>query len=120
MNLFKNKENHHNVGNSDGYKDTENNTKNNTNKYQTIIGFMLFIIIFVCIIPYILLKNKYYTILEAYMPNIDLIANLLSWHNGVLPVWKNLYNSYPRNNIEFLTQTLLITYLFWADIYYCS
>lgn len=107
MNLFKKEENHHNIGNSDGYKDTENNTKNITNKYHTIIGFMLFIVIFVCVIPYILLKNKYYTILEAYMPNIDLIANLLSWQNGVLPVWKNLYNSYPRNNIEFFTQTTI-------------
>ena len=112
MNLFKNEENHHNARDSDDtYKNTENNTykntENNTDKYQTIIGFILFIIIFVGIIPYILLKNKYYTFLEAYMPNIDLIANLLSWHQGVLPIWKNIYKPYPRNNIEFSTQTII-------------
>lgn len=96
MNLFKNTKNHQNI-----------NDGNKNNKYEAILGFIFFLIIFILVIPYILIKNKHYTLLEVYMPNVDLIANLLSWHQGVIPMWRHLYKSAPTNNIEFLTQTFI-------------
>lgn len=96
MNLFKNEINHHN-----------NKIFQKTDEYQTFIGFLIYLLVFVIMVPYILLKNKYYLFMGVYMPNVDLIANLLSWHQGILPMWKNIYKPFPNNNIEFFTQTTI-------------
>jgi len=60
---------------------------------KDIIGFILFFIIFIIVVPVILYKNKLFTILEVYLPNVDLIANLLTWVGGPNDIWKKLYTS---------------------------
>jgi len=32
----------------------------------SILGFIIYVIIFICLIPYILLRNNYYNILAVY------------------------------------------------------
>ena len=60
---------------------------------RDIIGFISFFIIFIIIVPIILYKNKLFTVLEVYLPNVDLIANLLTWINGPYDIWSKLYTS---------------------------
>ena len=69
---------------------------------KTVIGFILFFIIFVILIPVILVKGQMYGILEAYMPNVDLIATVISWHGGPLKIWDHLYPPSPHNYIWIL------------------
>jgi hypothetical protein len=57
------------------------------------IGFILFFIIFIIAVPIVLFKYKLFTIIEVYLPNIDLIANLLTWIGGPSDIWKQLYIS---------------------------
>ena len=42
---------------------------------------IIYTVIFIILIPTILYKFKYFTILEAYMPNLDLIAAILTFNN---------------------------------------
>ena len=60
---------------------------------KDIIGFGLFIILFVIVLPVILYKFKQFTLLEVYLPNVDLIANLLTWIGGPYGIWNQLYSS---------------------------
>jgi len=39
---------------------------------KSVVGFILYFIIFVILIPVILFKSQMYGILEAYMPNVDI------------------------------------------------
>ena len=50
--------------------------------------------IFIILIPYLLIKYKYFTILSGYFPNVDLIATCLGYHGGPNNslIWKHLYN----------------------------
>ena len=68
---------------------------------KTVIGFILYFIIFVILIPLILFKSQMYGILEAYMPNVDLIATVISWHGGPLKMKKPVDNTHVVNNIAF-------------------
>jgi len=45
------------------------------------LGWAIFILVFIITIPYLLFKTKFYSILEAYLPNLDLIATVLTWRN---------------------------------------
>ena len=74
---------------------------------KTVLGFILFFIIFVILIPVILFKSQMYGILEAYMPNIDLIATVISWHGGPLKVWDHLYPPTPLTMYGFSSQTII-------------
>ena len=49
---------------------------------ETMIGFIIYFAIVVVTIPAILFHKKAYDILEVYLPNVDLIANLLSYRGG--------------------------------------
>ena len=44
-----------------------------------IISFIIFFIIIVVCIPLLLIKNNRYEILSMYLPNVDLIASLITW-----------------------------------------
>ena len=44
---------------------------------KNIIGFIIYIIIFVLFIPLFFYNKKKFLFLEVYLPNLDLIANLL-------------------------------------------
>jgi len=74
---------------------------------KTIMGFLLFIIIFVVIIPLILFKNNMFIVLEAYMPNLDIIASILTWHGGPASIWTNLYTPSPLNLYGFSSQVAI-------------
>ena len=74
---------------------------------KTVIGFILFFIIFVILIPVILVKSQMYGILEAYMPNVDLIATVISWHGGPLKIWDHLYPPSPVTIYGFYSQTII-------------
>jgi len=64
------------------------------NVKQQIVGFFGFFTIFVVIIPYFLIKAGRIEILEAYVPNFDLIATVLGYGHGPLGLgfFKYLYN----------------------------
>ena len=100
-------------------KDEKRNTRGIVNLDQTIqkkdiinydyqfLGLVLFFSIFVIFIPILLSKRKYYTILEGYMPNIDLLATALSWHGGPYDMWTDLYPASPVTKYGFLSQSLI-------------
>jgi len=61
---------------------------------RTLLGFLIFLILFIILIPIILIKYKYYLILLSYFSNVDLIATVLGYHGGPMDtfIWKHLYN----------------------------
>ena len=67
--------------------------KPTTREIKDILGFFLFFILFIVIVPIILFKYNLFTVIEVYLPNIDLIANLLTWISGPYDIWSQLYNS---------------------------
>jgi len=77
-----------------------------TRYLKDIIGFISFVVIFVVTIPLLLYKDRRYNFLEVYLPNVDLIANLLTWIRGPSDIWANLYRE-PDNISEFTTQTVI-------------
>jgi len=74
---------------------------------KSLLGFFIFVSLFLVTIPYILFKYSYYSILEAYLPNIDLIANILTWHGGPYGLWAHLYPPSPLTIYGFTSQTLI-------------
>ena len=78
-------------------------------KLYPISGFIIYCIIFVIIIPYLLLKNDNYTFLEAYLPNLDLVANLLTYRGGPLGnnLFRELYMSNPVSTSSFVQKTII-------------
>ena len=51
--------------------------------------------------------GQMYGILEAYMPNVDLIATVISWHGGPLKIWDHLYPPSPITIYGFYSQTII-------------
>jgi hypothetical protein len=78
--------------------------ESNTN---IIKSFFIYFIIFLLIVPYFLFKSKSYDILESYMPNVDLVANILTFHSGIFSnnLFRNLYNQSPQTQAAFLSQS---------------
>jgi magnesium-transporting ATPase (P-type) len=76
---------------------------------QVIFSLIIYIIIFVIIVPFFIIKNNGYDLLEAYLPNVDLIANLISFHGGLFPgnFFIELYNPSPLTFEGFLSQTII-------------
>lgn len=73
---------------------------------KSLYGFLIFFVVFIIIIPFFLLKFKYYILLGGYMPNVDLVANLLSWYGGY-GLWNHLYPPSPTTMIGFYNQTII-------------
>lgn len=77
-----------------------------SNSYY-FFGLLIYIIIFIGIIPYIIFKNKWYGFLEIYFINVDLLASVVSFRGGPFNsnIFKYLYNNtdpligYISNNI---------------------
>ncbi len=87
--------------------DKSHKHKYTTNIPKMVFGFAIFVLIFIIAIPILLLKNKKYTLLEAYMPNIDLIATVITWHGGPYKIWEHLYPPSPLTIYGFSSQTLI-------------
>lgn len=85
----------------------ENKTQFDLNIEKIGFGFIIFIIIFVILIPIILFKNQMYRTLEVYMPNIDIIATVVSWHGGPFKIWTHLYPPSPLTIYGFYSQTII-------------
>jgi len=81
--------------------------KKKINYSLQMTGFLFFTGIFVILIPILLYKMKKYTILEGYLPNVDLIATALSWHGGPFNSWQELYPASPVTNYGFISQVFI-------------
>jgi len=78
--------------------------------YETL-GIIVFILLFVLFVPFILYKNKMFWILEVYLPNVDLLANLLTWIGGPMNIWQYLYTQGKNIGIEDDVSQILINYI---------
>ena len=87
--------------------DKSHKHKYTTNIPKIVFGFAIFVLIFIIAIPILLLKNKKYNLLETYMPNIDLIATVITWHGGPYKIWEHLYPPTPLTIYGFSSQTLI-------------
>jgi len=69
-------------------------------------GLLLYIGLFIIFIPIYLYKYKFFTILEGYLPNIDLLATCLAWHGGPYGIWAELYGS-TKTVYGFISQSII-------------
>ncbi len=74
----------------------------------SIMGFIIYVIIFIVLIPYIFIRYKRYDILAAYFPNLDNIATALGYMGGppiLIPgtLWKYLRESCDESLFEFIS-----------------
>ena len=74
--------------------------KREDNVYKSLLGFVLFFIIFVFFIPNFLYDNGFGWLLISYLPNVDLLATVLSWWGGPLNIWSDLYTLDDDTNIR--------------------
>ncbi len=93
---------------------------NNFYTYNWLIGIILYIIIFVVCIP-IFLYTYYKSYLIYYLPNIDIIAMILTLSSTVYPAKiPYFFDLYSRNNVKWyhLLSTLSINVfvLYWMFI----
>ena len=78
-------------------------------------GFIIYIVVFVILIPYLLIKNSMYNLLAVYFPNLDILATVLGYMGGppnrlLNDLWLYLYN--PANEKLFgFFSTNIINYL---------
>ena len=74
-----------------------------------LFGLMMFIIVFVVIIPTTAYKNGHIDFLAAYLPNLDLMANVMSYHGGptTSDFISELYPPSPTTTYGFLSQSLI-------------
>ena len=77
------------------------------NMTKQFLGLSLYIAVFIIIIPVLLYKFKFFTILEGYLPNIDLLATCLSWHGGPYDIWTELYPTTPITTYGFLSKSFI-------------
>jgi len=98
--------------------------KENLPKY--FLGLVIYIIIFVMVIPYIMIKNKVPNeILLGYMPNVDIIATILGYDGGpVADIWRYLYNPSNFSIFGFANVTIInyiallgVTFIIAKDTY---
>jgi len=80
-----------------------------TRYLKDIVGFISFFVIFVVTIPLLLYKDRRYNFLEVYLPNVDLVANLLTWIRGPSDIWSNLYRQ--GDDVSEITTQTLINYM---------
>ena len=78
--------------------------KKPVNVPKQILGYIIFFLVFVVYIPLLIYKYKKFTLLEGYLPNVDLIASSLSWHGGPFGIWKFLYPINVTNSYGFISE----------------
>jgi hypothetical protein len=80
---------------------------NNLSNLNVFLSFVVYFILFVLFVPYLLFKFNKYDIIESYMPNVDLVANILSFHGGMFfnNFFLDLYNPTPTTQASFLSQS---------------
>ena len=85
----------------------------------SILGFFIYFIIAVVMIPVYLCNNECYEILEAYLPNVDLLANLLTFYSVpyIAPLFENLYVPSPNTYLQFWSK-IFINYVALLGVTY--
>lgn len=95
---------------SNNYKKKLSNKNNQQpNIFKLILGFFIYFILFVVLIPYLLITYKQYEFLGAYFPNLDLIASVIQYDSGPTNLfsWKDLYNFDDKSYIAFISGNLI-------------
>ena len=79
------------------------------NVSKQLIGLLMFIVVFVMIIPVIIYKHGHYEFLAAYLPNLDLVGTVVSYHGGptVGKYLSELYPATPTTTYGFLSQSFI-------------
>ena len=93
---------------------------------KQILGFIFYFVVVIITIPYKLFKNDYTTILEGYIPNVDMIATVLGFQSKegdfklISEYFKYLYNPSTKTIYGYWSQ-LFINYmaLLGATFYMC-
>lgn len=82
---------------------------NKTMNSRDILSFIIYFILFVLTIPFILFRHKQYTILSVYLPNLDLIGNLLTFNSKLVKdgLFQTLYLADAPTNTTYITKTLI-------------
>ena len=81
-----------------------------------MLGLVVFVLIFVIIVPSVLYKLKLLKILAVYFPNLDIIATILSYNAGFKnTIFSNLYNTQCKFNTDehkvYSVSEIIINYL---------
>jgi len=74
------------------------------------LNLSIYTMIFILFIPAIFFKLKYFTFLEAYMPNLDLIATILTFNKLS---FHKLYYQNQKLYMKKLVNHMLIILLYW-------
>jgi len=74
---------------------------------RDIVGFITYLFIALVIIPEILLKIDLRYLLPIYLPNVDMVATMMTWWGGPYNVWKRLYMDDPEDYIAYTTETII-------------
>jgi len=74
-----------------------------------VLGLVSYVVIFVIIVPYIMLRNQVRDeIFMAYIPNVDILATVLGYEGGPFSnIWRYLYNPSNITLFGFFSTTLL-------------
>lgn len=83
---------------------------------KNIYGCLAYYIIFIVAIPYLIFKSGNLEILEVYIPNIDLIATVLSFFNGPYGALEFLYLD-ERPLLGFISNNI-INYVVLISLFY--
>lgn len=72
-------------------------------------GFLIYTVVFVIIIPYLLSINGFYWILKYYIPNVDMVATVLSYDIGIFKhnLFSNIYDMTPTTKASSLSKTFI-------------
>ena len=87
----------------------QNKNQNKTNKSagRRIFESVLFISIFLFIIPYVLYKLNFKSVLIGYLPNVDIVATVINWSNYKNEIWNHVYTNNPTNFIDVVSKILI-------------
>ena len=86
-----------------------NLSNKSVNYYNFFIGFTLYFLIFILLVPYTLKIGNYINILSVYFANLDLIASIIGYHGGPYNtfIWKHLYNPADSTFIGYISSNLI-------------
>ena len=74
---------------------------------KQLFGLFLYIIIVLIFIPEFIWYTDHKWLLPLYLPNVDMIATVLTWWGGPGGIWKYLYVSDANFYLEFISQTMI-------------
>lgn len=75
--------------------------------YRNIVGIIIFLSVFVILIPHYLVKNKWHLLATLYFSNLDLISTVIGFSGGPYDMWKYLYNPAVTTMFGFFSSTVI-------------